>query len=201
MTEIKLSGYTASAEIIPLRLGTWDSYGIEKLKVLADEEWSQMNAVTATFATPYTSTRVVVPESGIVDVPQEATSRPLTIVNSGRIVFSGVKNGVQRITNNIPFTVSDHAPVQGDAPTPTPSEWEQYVEQLKNVVDAAVPPTDTAGLVLHSGGNAAPNYWAKSSGVGGSSGVIVDEDSGKQYTSEIRIRDGHAVLIMTQKER
>ena len=201
MVTINLAGYAARTGMEILRLGTWGSYGIEQLKVLADEEWSQMNAVTATFVTPYTSTRVVVPESGTIDVPQEATARPLTIANAGRIVFAGVKDGVQCITNNIPFTVSDHAPVQGDAPTPTPSEWEQYAEQLKNVVDAAVPPTDTAGLVLHSGGNAAPNYWAKSSGVGGSSGVIVDEDSGKQYTSEIRIRDGHAVLIMTQKER
>ena len=199
MVTINLAGYAARTGMEILRLGTWGSYGIEQLKVLADEEWSQMNAVTATFVTPYTSTRVVVPESGTIDVPQEATARPLTIANAGRIVFAGVKDGVQCITNNIPFTVSDHAPVQGDAPTPTPSEWEQYAEQLKNVVDAAIPPTDTAGLVLHSGGTDAPNYWAAGGG-GGSSGVIVDEDSGKQYTTEIRIRDGHAVLIMTEKE-
>ena len=119
-----------------MRLGTWGSYGIEKLKILPGEGWEGLT-ITATFVTPTTSTRMLVPEDGIVTVPPEATANVFTAGVPARIVFSGVADGIQRITTDLPYRVSDHAPIEGDAPTPTPSEWEQFVAQVQGAASDA----------------------------------------------------------------
>ena len=74
--------------------------------------------------------------------------RGLTPETPGRIVFAGTGAGVQRITADLPFLVTDHAAVEGDTPAPEPSAWEQYVTRMQQALDAVVPPTGNPGQVL-----------------------------------------------------
>lgn len=131
MTEITLSGYTASHNGRTLKLGTWDSHGVEQFKIIPGDGWDGLT-ITATFVTPQYRKRVLVPDDGIIDVPSEATAMPLTMKSPGKIVFSGVTDGVQRITGNVNFTVDDHEEIEGSEPQPTPSEWEQFVARVED---------------------------------------------------------------------
>ena len=136
MTEITLSGYTASHNGRTLKLGTWDSHGVEQFKVIPGDGWDGLT-ITATFVTPQYRKRVLVPDDGIIYVPSEATAMPLTMKSPGKIVFSGVTDGVQRITGNVNFTVDDHEEIEGSEPQPTPSEWEQFVARVEDSASSA----------------------------------------------------------------
>lgn len=136
MTEITLSGYTASHNGRTLKLGTWDSHGVEQFKIIPGDGWDGLT-ITATFVTPQYRKRVLVPDDGIIDVPSEATAMPLTMKSPGKIVFSGVTDGVQRITGNVNFTVDDHEEIEGSEPQPTPSEWEQFVARVEDSASSA----------------------------------------------------------------
>ena len=134
---INLAGYSAAVQGANLlQLGTWDSYGIEQLQINPGPEWADLT-ITATFVTPTSSTRMVVPASGLVDVPPEATAQTLTIGKPGCIVFAGVSDSVQRISTNVYYTVANHATVEGSDPQPTPSEWEQFVAQVQQAAQQA----------------------------------------------------------------
>lgn len=142
---ITLTGYSAqTATGGLLQLGTWDSYGIEQLQIVPGPEWAGLT-ITATFVTPNSSTRMVVPASGLVDVPPEATAQALTVGKPGVIVFAGVSDGVQRITTNVYYIVANHAPVDGDAPEPTPGPWEQFVSQVQQSAQEAAESATAAG--------------------------------------------------------
>lgn len=157
---ITLSGYSAqTAAGGPLRLGTWDSYGIEQLQINPGPEWTGLT-ITATFVTPNSSTRVVVPASSLINVPPEATAQALTVGSPGVIVFSGVSDGVQRISTNAYYVVSNHAPVEGDAPAPTPGPWEQFVAQVQQNANAAA---QSAAAAAESESNASASEQAAQS--------------------------------------
>lgn len=129
--EIDLSDYKAKVNGEQyLVLGTWDSYGIEQLQINPGPEWEGL-VIKAVFVTPAGPTPVVVPESGLIDVPPEATAHMLPIEAPGMIVFSGVTEGVQRITCNLLYIVRNHAPIDGTVPTPTPDEWAQFVAMVQ----------------------------------------------------------------------
>lgn len=170
MQTIQLNGYTAVAREPLLRLGTRDSYGTEQLQILPGEDWQGL-VITATFVTPDSATRMVVPGDGVLNVPPEATACALTAAAPGRIVFTGVAEGVRRITANLGYQVSDHAPAESDAPAPTPTEWEQYVTQLKEVVNEAVPPAGQPGQVLTKTEDG--NTWTYPAGGGGGGGYTI----------------------------
>lgn len=167
MQTIFLKGYQAIADRLYLRFGTADSYGIEKVKIIPGEDWAGMT-ITATFVTTESSTKVVVPDDGIVNVPQEATKVALTVNNFGKIVFTGVADGVQRISTDVFFVVTAHSPVDGKEPEMTPSEWEQYVTEIKKVLNTAIPPDGLPGQVLTKTDDG--NVWTFPSGGGGSGG-------------------------------
>lgn len=143
---VALSGYKASVQGAQyLRLGTWDSYGIEQLQIVPGPEWGGL-VIKAVFVTPAGATPVVVPDSGLIDVPPEATAQALTTGSPGMIVFSGVTAGVQRITCNLLYLVSDHAPIDGTAPEPTPDQWAQFVAMVQQYAQqASQSATEAAG--------------------------------------------------------
>jgi len=133
---ITLSGYTATAEgnCWALQLGTWDSYGIEQIQLALGPEWEGL-VITATFTPPKgrKAVKVVVDSSGLFDVPQEATA----LSGHGTITFAGSTSGQQRISVDVPYGVGTHAAIDGVTPTPTPSEWAQFVAQVQQARDDA----------------------------------------------------------------
>ena len=134
---VTLSGYSATVDGANyLCLGTYDSYGIEQLQINPGPEWAGL-VIKATFNTSAGATPVVVPESGLINVPPEATAQALTVGAPGLLVFSGTTDGQQRITCNLMFIVRDHAPIDGTAPAPTPSEWEQFVAMVRQYAQQA----------------------------------------------------------------
>lgn len=170
MKTINLDGYSASTpNSLFLHLGTCDSYGIEQLQIITGPEWQGLT-ITATFSADGTALAppIVVPENGIIDVPPGATARALPAYAPGVIVFRGVSDGVQRISTNILYIVLNHGPVDGTAPAPTPSEWEQYIQQVQEIINAAVPPEGTAGYVLTKTEDG--TEWAEPQGGGGGNG-------------------------------
>lgn len=159
---IYLSDYTAHSKDCVLRLGTWDSYGIEQLRVIPGPGWEGLT-ITATFVTPSGSTRVLVPQDGLLTVPPEATAHPLPTGVKGKLVFAGVADGVQRVTANVLYLVTDHAPVEGEDSHPTPSEFAQFVAQVQqnanaaaqSATEAANSATEAAGRASDAAGSAA----------------------------------------------
>ena len=143
---VTLSGYKASVQGAQyLRLGTWDSYGIEQLQIVPGPEWTGL-VIKAVFVTAAGTTPVVVPDSGLIDVPPEATAQALGVESPGMIVFSGITAGVQRITCNLLYLVSDHAPIDGTAPDPTPDQWAQFVAMVQQYAQqASQSATEAAG--------------------------------------------------------
>lgn len=108
--EVQLKGYSVRPG--NLSLGTFGSYGIERLHVTIDDTWSGL-AVTATFNPPKGEPREIrLPENGLIDVPAEATANEGT----GTIVYCGVANGVQRITKTQGYNVITRGPVGGTEP-------------------------------------------------------------------------------------
>ena len=132
--EIQLDGYTARFCGVGarLQLGTYGSYGIEQLHIELGESWQGL-VVYANFVTADGTTPVLVPESGLVDVPPEATAKPGT----GNIVLDGTTDGVRLYSVNIPYIMLNHSDLSGEAPAPTPDRWEQYVAQVKDDADRA----------------------------------------------------------------
>lgn len=167
ITKVYLTQYSASVDDSPvLLLGTKDSYGNEQLQVIRSPEWGDL-IITATFAagdTPLASP-VLVPEDGLIDVPAGATAERLPLEACGVITFCGVADGVQRISTSLPYLVSDHGPVEGTVPAPTPSEWEQLVAEYQKRLDKSVPPDGMPGYVLGATENG--NAWVPQTGGGG----------------------------------
>ncbi len=140
--EIKLDGYgahTTLAEDRPIMLlGTAESYGIEKLHVVSGKSWEGLT-ITATFNAPDgTSTDMLMSADGSITVPSEATAKS----GSGRIVFAGVSNGVQRISCDLEYFVVAHSAINGvQSGGAAPSWFEQAVTRF-------MPAGGTAGQVL-----------------------------------------------------
>lgn len=151
MQEIRLNGYRAQSCTQMLRLGTKDSYGTEKLKIIPGPEWKNLT-ITATFVTPSGSTRVLMQEDCLMDVPQEATSQGLSPDNPGKIVFTGVDEDEQRITYDLLYLVTDHASIDGEDSHPTPSEFAQFVNQVKSDAAAAAASEQAAAAFAQSAG-------------------------------------------------
>lgn len=140
--EIKLDGYgahTTLAEDRPIMLlGTAESYGIEMLHIVPGKDWAELT-ITATFnAADGSSTDILMDTDGNVVVPSEATAKS----GNGRIVFTGVSNGIQRISCDLDYFVVAHSAINGvQSGGIAPSWFEQAVTRF-------VPPGGTAGQVL-----------------------------------------------------
>ena len=140
--EIKLDGYgahTTLAEDRPIMLlGTAESYGIETLHVVSGKSWESLT-ITATFNAPDgTSTDVIMGTDGNIAVPTEATAKS----GSGRIVFTGVSNGIQRISCDLDYFVVAHSAINGTQSGGTAPSW------FEQAVTRFMPTGGTAGQVL-----------------------------------------------------
>ena len=121
--EIKLDGYgahTTLAEDRPIMLlGTAESYGIEMLHIVPGKDWAELT-ITATFnASDGSSTDILMDTDGNVVVPSEATAKS----GSGRIVFTGVSNGIQRISCDLEYFVVAHSAINGVQSGGTAPSW------------------------------------------------------------------------------
>ena len=140
--EIKLDGYgahTTLAEDRPIMLlGTAESYGIEMLHIALGKDWEGLT-ITATFnASDGSSTDVLMGTDGNIAVPTEATAKS----GSGRIVFTGVSNGIQRISCDLEYFVVAHSAINGAQSGGTAPSW------FEQAVTRFMPPGGTAGQVL-----------------------------------------------------
>lgn len=144
--KIELTGYCAKSPEGPaLYLGTAGSYGNEQLAVTLGNGWDGLT-VTATFQPA--GVTVLVPADGTLDVPWEATETALDAAK-GRIVFEGVTDGRVLISTDIPYAVGSHSDTEGsNSQPPTPSEWEQFVDEVKGDANRAEQATKDAEAAL-----------------------------------------------------
>lgn len=131
--EISLSGYKATSDGM-LDLGTWGSYGVEKLHCTLDEAWRELT-ITAFFNVKGEVVgKALVGKDGYADVPWEATKENTF---AGRIVFEGSMDGQRRITTDLNFKVTNHSSIADVDSVPTDDRWNQFVTQNKEYRDGA----------------------------------------------------------------
>ena len=118
-----------------LYLGTAGSYGNEQINVVLGEGWHGLT-VKAVFQ-PCGVPAVVPNGGGVISVPWEATQSVVAYPN-GRIVFEGVTDGRVLISTDIHYVVGSHSDTEGsNSQPPTPSQWEQFVDEVKGDADRA----------------------------------------------------------------
>lgn len=138
--EVVLQGYNVKPG--SLQLGTFDSYGIEKIHVTADDKWAGLDILAVFHAPDGTATKVVVGADGMLAVPPEATAKQ---AGGGRIVFAGLAENVQRITVDMRYSTKPHSDIKGDNPgTPTPDVVQQILENSNHAVSIATAAKDAA---------------------------------------------------------
>lgn len=146
--EIRVNGYAAEADG-PLDLGTWGSYGTEQLHFTFDAAWDDLTK-SITFSTDgYTGEAVtlLLPESGRVEVPQQATAAQTVC---GRITVLGTCAGVQRISVDLPYQTRNHSAVPGQAPHSLPSAFEEISTAAERACSRAQNAEDAAALAQTS---------------------------------------------------
>ena len=146
--EIRVNGYAAEADG-PLDLGTWGSYGTEQLHFAFDSAWDDLTK-SVTFSTDgYTGEAVtlLLPESGLVEVPQQATAAQTVC---GRITVLGTCAGVQRISADLPYQTRNHSAVPGQAPQSLPSAFEEISTAAERASSRAQNAEDAAALAQTS---------------------------------------------------
>ena len=94
--DIYLNGYKAVTFEGPLRLGTYDSYGNERIRVLCSPEWDGLTIV-ATFKAA-SAVEVLVDADGMLDVPPEATATQQAAAGRCALTFVGTGEGRQAIS-------------------------------------------------------------------------------------------------------
>lgn len=132
--EIRLAGYKATSPGGMLDLGTWGSYGIEKLHLTLDAAWQDL-IITAFFnVNGKVVAKRVVGKDGYADVPWEATRKTLF---PGCLAFEGSINGQRRISTNLNYKVTNHSETTDSDPVPTEDRWNQFVTETKGYRDGA----------------------------------------------------------------
>ena len=176
--EVELAGYDVKyAGDGTLTLGTWDSYGIERLHITADSDWDGLT-ILATFRIGSTSVRALMDGEGMVEVPPEATSE----AGSGVIVFSGTDGEMLRVSRNLRYKVLDHDPIDGEDSQPTPSEWEQLVGRVDEAKKSA---NESAKRAEQSADSAAGSATAADASArqAAASGAAVEADKSAAQTA------------------
>lgn len=153
MHEITLTGYTAACATASghcLKFGTRGSYGIEQLRVIPGDGWEDM-LISVTFHPPgMEPVKIILDETGVIDVPQEATAVAATEYAPGKIVFCGCRDGATIISADRRYLVDNHAETDGAESNPTPSQWEQLAALYQSKLDKQQG-AENAGKVLGIG--------------------------------------------------
>lgn len=132
--EIRLARYKATSTGGMLDLGTWGSYGIEKLHLTLDAAWQDLT-ITAFFnVNGEVVAKRVVGKDGYADVPWEATKKNTF---AGCLAFEGSINGQRRISTNLNYKVTNHSETTDSDPVPTEDRWNQFVTETKEYRDGA----------------------------------------------------------------
>lgn len=158
-----------------IELGTKDSYGTEKVRVIFGEGWSGLEALAVFHAPGGSATKKTVGADGILEVPPEATADN---AGRGKIVFLGLANGLQRITVDLPYSIRDHADIDGDNPgTPTPDVVQQILENSNNAVRVAQAAKDAAENAHRAAEDAAIKAGEEAGGAAAAAGTATEKAS------------------------
>ena len=125
-------------------LGTAGSHGNEQLQVTLGKGWE---GLTVQVVFHPCKVAVQLPANGVLDVPWEATARPLTALQ-GRIVFQGFDQDRLVNSTDLAYTVASHSPALGRDEQPyTPGIVEGVLNQMaadKDVILQAAQQTGQA---------------------------------------------------------
>ena len=135
--ELTLQNYTAASGCPSacqpiLYLGTAGSYGNEQINVVLGEGWQGLT-VKAVFQ-PSGVPAVVPDGGGVISVPWEATQSVIAYPK-GRISFQGYSSGRLVNTSDVFYTVGGSSAGTDNTPAPTPDEFQQFLQAVKD--DAA----------------------------------------------------------------
>ena len=140
--KIILDGYLAKSAQSPLNLGTAGSHGVEQLQVALGDGWQ---GLTVQVIFHPCAVAVLLPESGQLDVPWEATEKPLTMMR-GRIVFQGFDGEKLVNSTDLVYQVVSHSPTVGRDEQPyTPGIVEGVLNQMAADKDAILQAAQQTG--------------------------------------------------------
>ena len=132
-------------------------------------------------------------QDGYIAVPQEATSLDGGGF-LGRIVFAGVKNGMQRISTDLMYRITPHTSAEGSESAPTPAAWEQFIAAVKAKMGGTA--TEPAKPAAPADTSTAANYTAQ---VNAPSGLNVRKGPGTNYPVIGQIKDKKRYTIVEEK--
>lgn len=125
-----------------LYLGTAGSHGNEQLQVTQGKGWE---GLTVQVVFHPCKVAVQLPANGVLDVPWEATARPLTALQ-GRIVFQGFDQDRLVNSTDLTYTVASHSPALGRDEQPyTPGIVEGVLNQMAADKDAILQAAQQTG--------------------------------------------------------
>ena len=123
-------------------LGTAGSHGNEQLQVTRGKGWE---GLTVQVVFHPCKVAVQLPANGVLDVPWEATARPLTALQ-GRIVFQGFDQDRLVNSTDLAYTVASHSPALGRDEEPyTPGIVEGVLNQMAADKDAILQAAQQTG--------------------------------------------------------
>lgn len=155
-----------------IELGTKDSYGIENIRIVQGDGWSGLETLAVFHAPGGSATKKTVGADGVLEVPAEATADK---AGRGKIVFLGIADGVQRISVDLPYSIRDHADIDGDNPgTPTPDVVQQILENSNNAVRVAQAAKDAAENAHRAAEDAAIKAGEEAGGAAASAAAAKD---------------------------
>lgn len=155
-----------------IELGTKDSYGLEQIKIIRGEGWTELE-VLAVFHTPGgAAIKKTVGADGVLEVPPEATAG---LAGQGKIVFVGLAEDKQRITADLAYSIRDHSGIDGDNPgTPTPDVVQQILENSNNAVRVAQAAKDAVENAHRAAEDAAIKAGEEAGGAAASAAAAKD---------------------------
>lgn len=123
-------------------LGTAGSHGNEQLQVTQGKGWE---GLTVQVVFHPCKVAVQLPANGVLDVPWEATARPLTALQ-GRIVFQGFDQDRLVNSTDLAYSVASHSPTLGRDEQPyTPGIVEGVLNQMAADKDAILQAAQQTG--------------------------------------------------------